>query len=144
MPVTHRSDRQFQIVVVEDTLDDAEMTMRALSQCIPAPTSTLARDGSEALELLTGEEACRPDLIFLDLKLPKVSGLELLRILKESPDTRATPAVVLTSSDEPGDIAKATALGADEYILKPMNWEEYAEVICQVVSKYLPSSVGEL
>jgi len=128
-----------QVVVVEDNADDALLTMRALSKLKPAVSVKLVRDGAEALELLVGNGACRPQLIFLDLKLPKVHGLEVLRLLREDPASRKIPVVVLTSSDDPRDIAKAKEFGAERYIRKPIDWELYANAICEVAETLLSS-----
>ncbi len=130
------------ILVVEDSSDDARMTIRALTKLDTSPTIKLVRDGSEALEALVGQDACRPELIFLDLKLPKVHGFEVLRELRNNPNTREIPIVVLTSSDDPKDIAKAAELGATEYLCKPMDWTHYTRVVCQAAAKYLTSIVG--
>ena len=141
MELAKEKQGSVQIVVVEDDSDDALMTMRALKKLNPPPTIKLVRDGREALDLLTGEDALVPELVFLDLKLPKVHGLEVLRLLRENEATRSIPVAVLTSSDDPKDIARATQFGANEYIRKPIDWEEYSQALCSAAEKYIKSSV---
>lgn len=139
MEINYQDGRLIQIVVVEDNSDDALMTLRALKKLKPAPVVKLVRDGQEALKELLGVSASRPDVVFLDLKLPKVHGLEVLRTLREDPDAKSIPVVVLTSSDDPSDIARATELGANEYIRKPIDWEEYATQLVQAAERYIKS-----
>jgi len=117
------------------------MTMRALGRLNPPPTIKLVRDGSEALEDLVGSKSLKPEMVFLDLKLPKVHGLEVLKAVRSDPETQNTVVVILTSSDDPNDIARAKQLGANEYIRKPIDWEEYVHLLCAAAEKYLKSSV---
>jgi two-component system response regulator len=130
------------VIVVEDSPDDAHMTLRALSRLGRPPVVTLVRDGEEALRLLVGPTAARPDMIFLDLKLPKVHGLDVLRELRQDPRTSGVPVVILTSSDLPSDIARASELGASEYICKPMDPEQYVHMVCGAVEKHLWSTIA--
>jgi CheY-like chemotaxis protein len=127
------------IVVVEDNDDDARLTTRALKQLSPRPLITLVEDGAKAIELLTGPEALKPDLILLDLKLPKVNGLEVLKEVKEDKIVGATPVIVLTSSDEPSDVSRARELGCVEYLCKPVDWREYLSLVSETVTRCLPS-----
>ena len=90
------------------------------------------RDGEEAINLLFGDEPIRPQVILLDLKLPKVDGLEVLRRIRESGETRTLPVVVLTSSDEERDVVRSYSLGVNSYIRKPVNFTDFAEATRQL------------
>jgi two-component system response regulator len=137
MAITEQYVGSVQIVVVEDNPDDALMTMRALRKLNPEPNVKLVRDGSDALAVLVGEGACCPELIFLDLKLPKVHGLEVLRLLRADPKASAIPVVILTSSDDPSDIAQAKQLGANQFVSKPIDWDQYSRLVREAAVKYL-------
>lgn len=129
------------VVVVEDNDDDARMTTMALRKIDPAPTITVVTDGAQAIEALTGSEAERPRVVLLDLKLPKVHGLEVLQAVKSDPEAREIPVLVLTSSDEPSDVARARELGCAEYLCKPVDWDAYMRIVCRSAARYLPPSV---
>lgn len=123
------------ILLVEDDPDGVELTLRALRKSDPAGHVAVARDGVEALEYLfgTGAQAeCDPDLlpqlILLDLKLPRLDGLEVLRRLRADARTRHIPVVVLTSSAEETDLISSYALGANSYLRKPVDFTEFVEV----------------
>jgi len=119
-----------EILIVEDTPQDLELTLRALTRANLANKIHVARDGAEALDCLLGEGArLSPRLIMLDLKLPKVDGLEVLRRLKSEERTRTIPIVVLTSSDQHNDVRAAYALGVNSYIVKPVNFERFAQSV---------------
>jgi two-component system, response regulator len=127
---------QIDVLLVEDNPDDAEFTLRALRKANVALQIALVEDGVSALEFVfrTGAHAERmpptlPRVVLLDLKLPKVDGLEVLRRIKSDPRTRALPIVVLTSSREQRDIREAYVRGANSYIVKPI---EYAELIAKL------------
>jgi two-component system response regulator len=122
------------ILLVEDDPDGVELTLRALKTSNPPSHITVARDGVEALEYLfgTGPQAARdldslPQLILLDLKLPRMDGLDVLRRLRADTRTRHIPVVVLTSSTEESDLASSYALGANSYIRKPVDFREFVE-----------------
>jgi two-component system response regulator len=124
------------VLLVEDNPDDAEFTLRALRKANVALRVALAEDGVQALEFIfgTGAQAQRagaplPRVVLLDLKLPKVDGLEVLRRIKGDPRTRALPTVMLTSSRERRDIQACYLAGANSYIVKPV---EYAELIAKL------------
>jgi two-component system response regulator len=125
-----------EILLVEDNRYDAELAMRSLSRI--ANPIKLVEDGEEALEFVfgTGRYAGRglasPKVVFLDLKLPKVDGLEVLRHLKGDPRTRAIPVVVLTSSREESDLVRSYDLGANSYIVKPMDFEKFSDSVSQL------------
>jgi CheY-like chemotaxis protein len=120
------------ILLVEDDPDHELLTIRALNRSNIANDVRVARDGEEAIELLFGENAIHPQVILLDLKLPKVDGLEVLRRIRESPMTRMLPVVILTSSDEERDVVRSYQLGVNSYIRKPVNFTDFAEATRQL------------
>lgn len=121
-----------EILLVEDNANDAELTLRALKQRNLANQVHLCRDGAEAVEFFADGNGAVPKVVLLDLKLPKVDGLEVLRRLKGSARTRSIPVVVLTSSREEPDIEKAYELGANSYIVKPVDFEAFARAVSDV------------
>ena len=129
--------RDIRILLVEDNPDDLELTLRAFEKHNLANEIIVARDGEEALDILfqrDKESALQPspDLILLDLKLPKVDGLEVLRQVKSNSKTKVIPVVILTSSKEESDLAESYSLGANSYIRKPVNFEKFTEVVMQL------------
>ncbi len=124
------------ILLVEDDPDHEALTIRALKKSNIANNIKVARDGEEALTLLFGDgEGSLPHLpqvILLDLKLPKIDGLEVLRRIRESEQTRMLPVVVLTSSDEESDLMRSYKLGVNSYIRKPVNFTDFAEATRQL------------
>jgi CheY-like chemotaxis protein len=125
-----------ELLLVEDNPQDLELALRALRKANLANRIHVARDGVEALEFIFGEGpfAGRPvsdglKLILLDLKLPKVDGLEVLQRIKGDPRTRAIPVVVLTSSKEQRDVIESYQLGVNSYIVKPVNFERFTEAV---------------
>jgi len=120
------------ILLVEDDPDHELLTIRALKKSNVANTVRVARDGAEAIDLLLGDEAVRPQVVLLDLKLPKVDGLEVLRRIRENESTRMLPVVVLTSSDEERDVVRSYQLGVNSYIRKPVNFNDFAEATRQL------------
>jgi two-component system response regulator len=128
-----------EILLVEDSPDDVELTLRALRRAHIANRIHVAHDGEEALTFLLGDgqtpprkESDLPAVILLDVKLPKIDGLEVLRRLKENPLTRAVPVVMLTSSNESRDVAAAYQLGVNSYIVKPVNFEQFSSAVVQL------------
>ena len=120
------------ILLVEDDPDHELLTIRALKKSNIANDVRVARDGAEAIELLFGEAPIKPQVILLDLKLPKVEGLEVLRRIRESAETRMLPVVVLTSSDEERDLVRSYQIGVNSYIRKPVNFTDFAEATRQL------------
>jgi CheY-like chemotaxis protein len=124
------------ILLVEDSPDDAELAIHALRRERLANNIFVIGDGEEALDFLfcRGPFAERsferpPKLVLLDLKLPKVDGIEVLRQLKDDPRTRAIPVVVLTSSKEERDLVRSYDLGANSYIQKPVDFEKFRQMV---------------
>ena len=127
------------ILLVEDNPDDEALTLRALRKNNIGNEVVVARDGAEALDYLfgTGPYAGRdasdiPPVVLLDLKLPKVDGLEVLRRLRADARTKLLPVVILTSSNEEEDRLKSYDLGANSYVRKPVNFSEFIEAVRQL------------
>lgn len=125
---------QIEILYVEDNPSDVELTMHAFKKNHLANNILVARDGEEAIELIFGKEPEAnggllhvPRVVLLDLKLPKVDGLEVLRRLKSDERTRMIPVVVLTSSREERDIVESYRLGVNSYIVKPVDFEKFVD-----------------
>jgi CheY-like chemotaxis protein len=127
-------DELVEILLVEDNPSDAELTIRALKKRKLANHLIWLKDGAEALEFLfcTGSHANRPrvqpNLILLDLKMPKVNGIEVLRRVKADEQLKAIPVVVMTSSHEDQDIVESYKLGVNSYLVKPVEFEQFQEV----------------
>ena len=126
------ADEARQILLVEDDPDHELLTIRALKKSNIANTVAVARDGEEAIRLLFGPERIHPQVVLLDLKLPKVEGLEVLRRIRETPETRTLPVVVLTSSDEERDLVRSYQIGVNSYIRKPVSFNDFAEATRQL------------
>ncbi|HWA14351.1 MAG TPA: response regulator [Burkholderiales bacterium] len=130
---------EVQILLAEDNPRDAEMTMRALRKIHFTDRLQWVRDGEEALEFLLGQGrhagrdvASVPKLILLDLKMPKVDGIEVLRRIKASDALRAIPVVIMTSSAEERDIVEAYDLGVNSYIVKPVQFQDFIDTVAKV------------
>ncbi|MCU7842408.1 MAG: response regulator [Candidatus Thiodiazotropha sp. (ex Monitilora ramsayi)] len=122
------------ILLVEDNPDDELLAMRALKKNNILNEVKVARDGAEALdylESLAGDDTL-PELILLDLKLPKVSGLEVLKTIRNNPRTQLLPVVILTSSDEEKDLVSSYQLGANSYIRKPVDFGQFVDAVQQL------------
>jgi len=133
------TDKHAEILLVEDNPNDLQLTERALRKANLANHIHIARDGAEALDFLfcQGPYAKRrfedgPKVILLDLKLPKVDGLEVLKRIKSDDRTKSIPVVVLTSSKEQRDVVDSYQLGVNSYIVKPVNFEGFASAVQEI------------
>jgi len=127
------------ILLVEDNPDDERLTLRALQKNKIGNQVVVARDGAEALDYLftnnklrTGNSNPLPQVILLDLKLPKVEGLEVLRQLRANDRTRLLPVVILTSSNEEQDLIRGYGLGANSYVRKPVDFDQFSDAVRQL------------
>lgn len=135
MIATHlQPSSELPILLVEDNPVDIDLTCRAFARNRLANPISIARDGEEALDLMQRweEGEAPPSLILLDIKLPRVDGLEVLRHLKAHPVFRRIPVVVLTSSSEDRDLLDAYALGVNSFIVKPVNFDLFVETASQI------------
>ncbi len=128
-----------EVLLIEDNPDDAKLTIRALKKENLANNLIHLKDGAEALDFIFAEgefagrdATCKPRVILLDLKMPKVNGMEVLERIKTDPSTKTIPVVILTSSDEDPDIKKCYALGANSYIVKPVDFTNFAKAIAEL------------
>jgi two-component system response regulator len=135
-------DQRAEILLVEDNPNDVKLTLHAFKTANLANAVHVARDGVEALEYLFGIASApdqrvpeKPKLILLDLKLPRVDGHEVLRRIKADPRTSGIPVVVLTSSSEERDVMRTYEVGANSYIVKPVDFEQFTEAV-RDVGKY--------
>ena len=133
------TEKPIEILLVEDNPNDVELTLHALKKHNLANRVEVVRDGAEALEFIfcSGAYAHRsvengPRVILLDLQLPKVDGLEVLRRVKADPRTKMIPVVVLTSSREERDVVESYKLGVNSYIVKPVDFEQFTESVRQL------------
>jgi CheY-like chemotaxis protein len=125
-----------EILIVEDTPQDLDLALRALRKAKVTNRIHIARDGEEAIQFIFCEGPYSerklengPNVILLDLKLPKIDGLEVLKRIKSDPRTRAIPVVVLTSSKEQKDVVESYNLGVNSYIVKPVNFEQFTDAV---------------
>jgi DNA-binding response OmpR family regulator len=127
-----------EILLVEDSPHDAELVMRALRKHNLANDVVIMNDGAKALEYLFGNDGDpdsdphKPRVVLLDLKLPKVSGIEVLRKIKESEELKNVPVVVLTSSAEERDLVDSYELGVNSYIVKPIDFDAFSRAVAEV------------
>jgi CheY-like chemotaxis protein len=123
------------ILLVEDSPKDVELTLAALEQCQLANAVIIARDGAEALDYLfargsyANRQTADPAVVLLDLKLPKVDGLEVLEQIKQDSHLKGTPVVMLTSSREERDLVRSYSLGVNAFVVKPVGFEQFFEAI---------------
>ena len=122
------------ILLVEDNLVDIDLTRQAFARCHVTNPVEVARDGIEALAYIPRWEAGEqlPVIILLDLKLPKIDGLEVLRQLKTHPRFNTLPVIVLTSSSQNRDMQQAYRLGANSYLVKPVNFEKFIDIVALI------------
>ena len=126
------SDKEVQILLVEDNADDVELTLHALRKNNLANEIHVVRDGEEALTYLFDPQTAHHThlkLVLLDLKLPKVDGLEVLKAVKSDPRTRRIPVVVMTSSREESDLVRSYDLGVNSYLQKPVDFDQFRDVV---------------
>lgn len=121
-----------EVLLVEDSATDAELTMRALRRHLDPEAVHLVRDGAEALAFLFASGAHLPRLVLLDLKLPKVDGIEVLRRLKADPRTRTIPVVILSSSREAGDVVTSYDIGANSFVVKPVEFDGFIGAVSEL------------
>lgn len=120
------------ILLIEDNTDDETLTVLSLQQHVTAHEVHVVRDAAEAMAYLLATDTVKPRLILLDLKLPRFDGLQLLSQLKSDERTRRIPVVVLTSSREESDIQRSYDLGANSFIVKPVDYREFSEVVSRL------------
>jgi two-component system response regulator len=132
------TDNLIEILLVEDNPNDVALALHAFKKSNLANRIHVVRDGAEALEFLfrtgayAGRASSAPKVVLLDLKLPKVDGLEVLQRLRADPQTKSLPVVILTSSREERDIVESYQLGVNSYIVKPVDFEQFTDVVQQL------------
>ncbi len=133
------NDDKVEILLVEDNPHDAEMTIRALKKAGLANKLTHLKDGAEALDFIFAKGAFagrqimdKPKVILLDIKMPKVDGIEVLRQIKSNGTTKTIPVVIMTSSKEEQDIITSYNLGVNSYIVKPVDFEGFAKAVAEL------------
>ena len=147
METTYKSGRPIQILLVEDNIADASLVLKYLKGCSVPNQVTVVRDGEEALDFLKKrwlyadlKAAPRPDLILLDLKMPKISGLDVLRWIRLQPDLRVLRIIVFSSSNYPSDINSAHALRISAYLVKPGRLDEWVALVDALKTSWLGGS----
>jgi len=130
---------ELEILLVEDNIHDAELTIRALKRRHLANNLVHLQDGAEALDFIFGQGAYaqrdiaqHPKVVLLDLKLPKVDGLEVLRAIKSDPRTKTIPVVVMTSSQEQRDVVESYQLGVNSYVVKPVDFNNFSRAVAEL------------
>ncbi|MDB5152015.1 MAG: response regulator [Mucilaginibacter sp.] len=133
------NDNDVEILLVEDNPHDAEMTIRALKKVNLANRLTHVKDGAEALDFIFSRgtfadrrKGNKPKVILLDIKMPKVDGIEVLRQIKSNEDTKTIPVVIMTSSKEEQDIIISYNLGVNSYVVKPVDFEGFAKAVSEL------------
>jgi len=133
------AENGIEILLVEDNLCDAELTIRALEEHHLANKLVHLKDGAEALDFIFGrgayagrETSQHPRVVLLDLKMPKVDGLEVLRALKSDERTKSIPVVVLTSSAEQKDLVQSYQLGVNSYVVKPVDFDSFSKAVSEL------------
>lgn len=137
------SNDRIDVLLVEDSPHESELALRALKKSHPTANVIVAEDGVQALDFLfrrneyAGRGTGAPRLVLMDYKLPKMNGLEVLRKLRENEETRIIPVVMLTSSQERKDIADSYELGANSYLVKPVDYDQFVECVSMVGEYWL-------
>ena len=133
------NDSKVEVLLVEDNPHDAEMTIRALKRVNLANSLIHLKDGAEALDFIFSRGAFagrntaeKPKVILLDIKMPKVDGIEVLRQIKADPNTRTIPVVIMTSSKEEQDVYTSYNLGVNSYVVKPVDFEGFAKAVSEL------------
>jgi two-component system response regulator len=133
------SNNEGEILLIEDNMDDAEMTIRALKKVNLANAVVHLEDGQEALDYLFGggrfaDQQCinKPKVILLDIKMPRVDGIEVLRRIKSNETTRMIPVVIMTSSGEEKDMLASYSLGVNSYVVKPVEFKDFAKAVSEL------------
>ena len=132
-------DSALEVLVVEDNPSDLELALRALKEHKLCNRIQIARDGAEAMDYLFGEGswagrpvAAQPRVVLLDLKLPLVDGIEVLRRIRSDPRTRSLPVVVMTSSSQERDVSKSYSIGVNSYIVKPVDFDSFTRAVAEI------------
>jgi len=127
-------EKQIDVLLVEDNADDVELALHAFQKHHFANVVHVCRDGDEAVDYLFGEDSTEvpPRLILLDFKMPRMNGLELLERIRAEERTKRVPVIMLTASDEEPDMARSYDLGANSYIVKPVDFRQFSEVVLQL------------
>jgi two-component system response regulator len=132
------------VVLVDDNINDAELALRVVRKTVPGTATAHLEDGERAVQYIdalvsavSGGAAAVPRLMLLDLKLPKIDGLDVLRHIRSKPQLQALPVVVLSSSREPSDVTRAYAYGANSFIVKPVQFDQYLPRIGGVVNYWM-------
>ena len=133
-----------EVLLVEDNPDDARMSLRALRKIAPQLTVLHVLDGELALRFFAEAALPLPQLVLLDLKLPRIHGLEVLRELRGSVRTQDVRVIVFTSSNDPSDIAEANRMGIDDFLCKPIDPDAYTALLGDAVLRFLPSAATTL
>jgi two-component system, response regulator len=138
-------ERTAEVLLVEDNLNDAAITIHSLKKTHPNVNIELVRDGAAALDFLFSAGAYTrrpfgkaPDLIILDMRLPKASGLEVLRVVKFYGHTRTIPVIVFTATADERVILESRRLGVSSYVIKPTDFEQYRSAVMQIAAQWLP------
>jgi CheY-like chemotaxis protein len=136
------------ILLVEDSTDEAEMTIRSLNKSNLGDRLVWLKEGASAIDFLFGKGqfkdrdiSIKPKVIFLDLKLPKVDGHEVLQVLKSDATTDHIPIVMMTSSKEERDIVKSYSLGVNSYIVKPVDFDKFSKAVSETASYWLKTNI---
>lgn len=131
--------KTWHLLLVDDSVDDVELAQRLLRKLAPAVLHSVACDGVQALALLHAPNGERlvPDLILLDLKMPRLDGIDVLRALRANESTQRIPVVMFSSSNERSDVRRCYELGANSYVQKPVNFDEYEAALRLVTSYWL-------